>query len=301
MKDNLDAAEAMELLSAAQKTAALDGLDEFGTSVVLLDAAYDDVVARSFVPAKDGKPRSEEDYDRAGRLALARLALPGEADDYRRRPALDDAIWEKMKILGQPGFSQVFPALSTLQLEVVRADYTVIRWWSQAMHRMAVELEKVDSFLKENPHADLEGQEFNPFRQRLRKALESVARHVKAQFGDPWGVVAMDMASNHKADARFRLICPLVSLNVSREEAPRSGARSLAGGSALRAYPGYIPCTALRCPSPKQKSSESPSWRLHELAPRNSGLVSPVRAMRAPLSTRPTRGRHIPAIRHLYR
>jgi hypothetical protein len=216
MKDNLDAAEAMKLLSAAQKTATLDQLDEFGTSVLLLDAAYDDVVARTLFLKNDGKPRPEDDYDRAGRQALERLVHAGEADDYRRKPALDDVIWERMKLLGQPGFSQVLPALSTLQLEVVRADYTVIRWWSQAMHRMAVELEKVHSFLKENPQADLEGPEFNPLREKLRKALEAVARNVKAQFGDPWGVVAMDIASNHKAEARFRLICPLISLNLSR-------------------------------------------------------------------------------------
>lgn len=220
MKDNLDAAEAMKLISADQKTKTLDRLDEFGTSVVLLDAAYDDVAARSLFLGKNGKPRPEDDYDLAGRQALARLVLPGEADDYRRRPALDDALWEKMKVLGQPGLSQVFPGLSPLQLGVVSADYTVIRWWSEAMHRMAVELEKVDSFLKQNPQANLEGPEFTPLRERLRKALESVAKNVKAQFGDPWGVVAMDIASNHNADAQFRLICPVVSLNLSRRGPP---------------------------------------------------------------------------------
>jgi hypothetical protein len=222
MKDNLDAAEAIKLLSAAQKAATLDQLDDFGTSVILLDAAYDDVVARSLFLKADGKPRPEGDYDRAGRQALERLVHAGEADDYRRRPALDDAVWEKMEILGQPGFSQLFPSLSRLQLEVVRSDYTVIKWWSQAMHRMAVELEKVDAFIREHPQADLEGQEFSPLRERLRKSLESVAKNVKAQFGDPWGVVAMDIASNHKAEARFRLVCPLVSLNLSRGGGPQA-------------------------------------------------------------------------------
>jgi hypothetical protein len=84
------------------------------------------------------------------------------------------------------------------------------------MHQMAVELEKVDRFLAASPKPNLESKEFNSLRAGLAKALESVARNVRAQFGDPWGLVAMDIASGHQAEARFRLSCPLVSLNLSR-------------------------------------------------------------------------------------
>jgi hypothetical protein len=216
MADNLDIAEALGLDSADKRAISPREVGDLGVSLLWIETAYDDVLTRMLFLV-NGKPRSEEEYDNAGRAALSRLIRPGEADEYRRRPAVDESIWLKMKSLGQPGFGSLFPGLSSLQVEVIRSDYTVIRWWSQTMHRMALELQRVDDFFAANPATDLEGNECKAVRKRLAKMLASVASNVKEQFGDPWGLIAMDIVSGQRADARYRLTNSFVSLDLQRK------------------------------------------------------------------------------------
>jgi hypothetical protein len=216
MKDNLDVAEALQLLSANEKAGILGGFNDFGPSLLLADMAYDDAATRSLF-LKDGKPRSEDDYDRIGREALGRLIQPGDTEPFRRIPVNDDALWAEMKRTGQPGFGRLFPGLTSAQLEVIRSDYTVIRWWSQTMHRMSLELENADNFFAANPAVNPESDQFTELRERIAKSLENVAKNTKGQFGDPWGLVAMDLASGQRAEGRFRLTSARSSVDRVRD------------------------------------------------------------------------------------
>ena len=154
------------------------GVADFGRTSVFAEARYDDDLARALFLQADGTPRSRTDYESAGRRAIAMLVLPDGDDAFRRRPALDDALWNQMKDLGQPGFGQIFPEL---QAAVIGADYTAIQWWAGSMRGTAEILARMDTS--------------TAGRQDLANHLRDVASKAHVQFGAPWGLVAMFLVS----------------------------------------------------------------------------------------------------------
>ena len=47
--------------------------------------------------------------------------------------------------------------------------------------------------------------EFKATREKLGKLLRDVAKDTKPRFGEPWGLVAMDMATDQQADAEVTI------------------------------------------------------------------------------------------------
>ena len=216
MKDNLDIAQALGLLSEAEKQGRLDGLNDFGRTTVYADASYDSRLATALFLNQE-QPRSREEYEQAGRGALQLLVQEGDPDDYRRRPATDEDLWREMRKTGQAGLGTLFPELDHLQVEVIRADYTVIVWWADVMQKTGESLAALRLFLREYPTADLRGDGFAAVRDPFRKQLESVAANTRKEFGDPWGLVAMDLASGRAATTRVQFTGPRMAFEAGRE------------------------------------------------------------------------------------
>ena len=134
-----------------------------------------------------------------------------------------------MKQLGNP---QTFKSLEKIKalkaekklpMEIVvggiGTDYAVIRWWAQEMRGMAQKLAEVRDFVKANPKADPEtNNTFRGLRRGLAEHLKGVASRTRSEFGDPWGLVAMDLATGRAAKAEAQVTGPRVAFKRARGE-----------------------------------------------------------------------------------
>src|SRR3954452_25295952 len=131
----------MALDAVRLSPAALPDAGSFGRTILHLEADYDDTTSLALFLNDAGQPRSVEEYEAAGRLALQSL-IPADGDDaFRLKPTQDDALWAKMKDLGPANFGQIFP--SSLQANVIVSDYLTIRWWADSMHSTATLIQQI--------------------------------------------------------------------------------------------------------------------------------------------------------------
>jgi len=219
MKNNLDVFEALGLMSAAEKNEIVSNATQFGRTTLYSETAYDDaVVDRLFL--QNGKARPRTDYEKAGRKALALLVQTGEVAQQRRLPATDDLLWKEMREVGQPSFGAIakLKNLPGPVLGAITADYSAIVWWAESMTELGAALAEVRDFINKNPAADPQAESFKGLRKTLASKLKEVAANTKSEFGDPWGLIAMDQASGQQAAASVRLISP--TLAVFRERNP---------------------------------------------------------------------------------
>jgi len=225
MKDYLNIATALKLLTptaANARLASVQTISAFGRSTFLIDASFTDALCKRMFLDRAGQPRAEEEYEQIGRHALL-LLLP--ADDAvnvaRRAPLLDDALWSAMKKAGQPGFPALFTGrgLNGNQIADVIADYTLIAWWASSMHRMGEALAAILSFVAANPGADHENNTFKQLRSKLESAMASVVSNTQPQFGEPWGVLALDLASDQQSAVSLQMVTPRASLALSERAA----------------------------------------------------------------------------------
>jgi len=207
--------EALGLMTRAEKNKFLGGTQQFGRTTFYAETSYDDEVANSLF-LNNGKPRSTDEYERAGRSALALLVNKGDKDEFRRLTA-DPEIWKEMKKKGFANFKFI-PQLKSLKpvpLETVTTDYTVIRWWADAMVSMGEHLAEMRQFFKDNPNPDNGNKIFQSLRNKLASKLKDVAGNARSEFGDPWGLVAMDQLTAGKAAAKTLIVGS--SLSILRE------------------------------------------------------------------------------------
>jgi len=216
MKNNLDVFEALGLMKQADKEKILSLAHEFGRTTFYAETAFDDPLIQALF-LKDGKPRTQAEYELAGREALALLIQKGERDEFRRMPAVDPELWKEMAKLGQPSFPLIakFKNLSKAQLAFVDNDFSVIMWWAKSMKEMGETLAEVRKFISQNPGANPLAEPFKGLRKKLGSKLKEVASKTRSEFGEPWGLVAMDLASGRRASAAARLHSP--SLAILRE------------------------------------------------------------------------------------
>lgn len=219
MKNNLDVFEALGLLTAAEKKKLMGGETKFGRTSLYVETAYDDNLVNSLF-FNGAARRTREEYEKAGRNAVKLLILPGERDEARRLPASDDKLWNEMRKTGQPGFKHIekLKKLSAPILGAVTADYSLIVWWAETMTEMGERLEEIRQFFKANPNADPENNTFKSLRKKLASKLKDVASDTRSEFGDPWGLVAVDQLSGRRADAKAHIMGPLISLIRQRGE-----------------------------------------------------------------------------------
>lgn len=213
MRDQFDIAHALGL--PADPAALMQQIDDFGRTTVYVETRYNSALASSLF--LDGEqPRDLAEYEQIGRNALQLLVSEDDPDAYRRQPAIDDTLWAKMRSTGQPGIPSLFPGLGQIATAVIQADYTVIVWWADAMRTTGEALAEMRAFLAANPSADLNGDDFQELRGKLAKQLRNVAANTKKEFGEPWGLVAMDFASGRRAAAELRILGPRLTLALDR-------------------------------------------------------------------------------------
>jgi hypothetical protein len=171
--------------------------DDFGRTSVFAEARYDDALARALFLQADGTPHLLGEYETAGRRAITCLVLPDGDDAFRLKPATDDALWKKMKTLGQFNFHQLFPPE---EVGGVSTDYVAIRWWADSMFGTAGILAQMDRFFSGgSPSPD--NPEFQNLRQQLASHMRDVAAKAEPLFGQPWGLVAMFLVGQRSETA----------------------------------------------------------------------------------------------------
>jgi len=215
MQADVDVASALGLLAAGE-TSLRQGVADFGRTTVYAQLEYDDDLTASLFLGPDGKPRPLEEYENAGRGAIQLLVREGADDSFRRRPAMDDDLWAKMKSAGQAQFRFMFPEE---QVGAITADYSVIVWWSQALRSAAEPLAAMHAFLKTHPGLSPDEPEYRQLRGQLAKGLAAVAANTKEEFGRPWGLVAMDLATARLADGSITITGPRLALSAKRAKA----------------------------------------------------------------------------------
>ena len=221
MRHDLNIGVALGLFPASERDGLIGSVDDFGRSTVYAEAGYDDSLTAALF-LNNGQPRAIEEYETAGREAIQFLVLEGDQDEYRRQPAIDDALWAKMKAAGQFNFQPLFPNLTGSQVDVIAADYSVIVWWAETMRGTAQKLAAMRAFLAARPGVVWTDADFRGRRDDLASHLKAVANDTKEEFGRPWGLIAMDIISGQAADASIQITGP--RLAVSRRRGTAAGA-----------------------------------------------------------------------------
>jgi len=207
----LDVSIALGLLDASVATRLVSSAPEFGRTLYCAATGYDSALSASLF--LDGnQPRETDFYEKAGLEAIACLVRPEDPDSARLRPAKDPTLWQKMKDAGQPGIKSLFPGEPDPILGAIVADYSLICWWSDAMSETAKRVSEMQNFLSSHPNADDENSEFKKLRNDLANHLRSVAAKTKENFGRPWGLLAMFIASEKRAECKTLLVGRTLSL-----------------------------------------------------------------------------------------
>ena len=85
------------------------------------------------------------------------------------------------------------------------------------MSEMAKQLAAIRDLIKGPPPIDPENNSFKALRKKLASTLKDVVSKTKSEFGDPWGLVAMDQMSGQKAEAKVVLSSSPVMLQRERK------------------------------------------------------------------------------------
>ncbi len=195
-------------LFSADEAAAPAGIDDFGRTMVHATTEYDDTLATALFLDSNGDPLPHEFYEEAGRTAIQLLVAEGDQDAIRRKPTIDNGLWAQMKDKGQPGFAQLFPGIPAPFLGAITADYSAIIWWADAMRGAGERLQKIRQWFKQHPQAAIDDPDFQKLRQALADHLASVTQNTHEQFGQPWGLLAMNEASGRRAGASILITGP---------------------------------------------------------------------------------------------
>jgi len=215
LRDELDVSVALGLLDENVETKLVTSAPEFGRTLYYATTGYDGTLSTSLF--LDGnQPRSTEFYEQAGLEAVACLIRPGDSDSARLRPTNDADLWQKMKDAGQPGIKGLFPGVPDPVVGAIIADYSLICWWSEAMNETAKKLAAMQGFLSSHPTADDQNNEFKKLRSDLADHLRSVAANTKEDFGRPWGLLAMFIASGKRAECKTMLVGRNLSISSQR-------------------------------------------------------------------------------------
>ncbi len=192
--------------------------DHFGRTSVLAESRYDDALSRALFFAPGGALRDRSEYETAGRRAIALQVLPGGDDAFRLGPATNDSLWNKMKELGPANFQQLMPQA---QADGVRPDYLAIQWWADSMCDTGQLLARLDAFAASHPGIAPDDPQFQELRKELAAKLRDVAARAHEQFGSPWGLVAMFLASGARAATALQIAGPHFVMAPQRSLAAR--------------------------------------------------------------------------------
>lgn len=84
------------------------------------------------------------------------------------------------------------------------------------MHRLGHALSNLLTFLNNTGVNDPNNNTFIALRGELDNTLKGVAQQTHDRFSEPWGLVAMDMASGGHSKTNVLMMCSRLSLSLSR-------------------------------------------------------------------------------------
>lgn len=215
MRRKLRTGVALGLLSGDQAELPAD-IADFGRTLFAVSTDYDqDLMSRMFLDA-GGTPLPREWYETVGRNAIQFLVQASDDDAVRRRPAIEDELWRRMQDLGQPGFAALLPGIPAPLIGAITADYSTIQWWADAMHGTAQQLAAIRQWQAGNPTATSENPGFQKLRQDLAAHLRRVAATTREEFGQPWGLIAMNQLVGRRSGAKIMITGPKLARNERR-------------------------------------------------------------------------------------
>jgi hypothetical protein len=236
IEDYLNIAASLNLISrdeAGQRLAQVQSVRQFGKTIFLAASKYDDPLFESLF-LDQGQVLPQSFYEQIGRQAMAATLPPSDPDDPIRQarllPLTNSKVWDSMSG-GQTTFRSVLSAYKSNEVELsdIIGDYSIIKWWAQAMHDLGVALADMQAFLKSNDVKDPNNNTFIRKRTDLDQKLERVLRQTHNRFAEPWGLVAMDMASRQRSDTSVLLTSPRLSISLSRKAQIDAQAAVVAG------------------------------------------------------------------------
>jgi hypothetical protein len=195
-------------LFSAQEADLPQGIHDFGRTMIHATTEYDNGLANAIFLDANGGPMPREFYERKGRDALQYLVKETDVDAVRLRPASDDSLWAEMKDRGQPGFPMLFPSVPAPLVGAITADYSTIVWWADAMAGAAQRLAAIRQWFDARPSASLDDAAFQKLRGDLSNHLLRVTATTKEEFGQPWGLLAMNEAANRRPGATIVIAGP---------------------------------------------------------------------------------------------
>lgn len=225
MASALNVLEKMGLVGDAQAQPGTTPTGDLGHSTFYLNTDYDDALSQNLFLRSDGNPRAIEEYEQIGRNALALLILPGDDDRYRLRALQNDSLWQQVKETGGTvvNIAPIFPDLSRdTQIPIIAGDYVLIEWWANTMAGMGKSLSAAKRFFSQNPPPASDSPAFKKVQSDLWHQMADVARKTHDRFSDPWGLVAMDLASGKQSAASARIVSAALTLSVARTNALNS-------------------------------------------------------------------------------
>lgn len=207
MRDYLEVVEALGLLMGNRADDLLRHRQEFGRSTLRATTEYDHQAARALFLDDDGRPRRREEYEGLGRRAILLLVRGDDPGAGLRRRIGSDPDWERMKEAGQAQFEMLFPGARSLEVGLLRGDYSAIVWWAEAMEEAAEALQEIEALHAGHggPAPAPDSPEFAGRRRELAERLAEVASRAHKRFSEPWGLVAMDLACGRRAHADARI------------------------------------------------------------------------------------------------
>lgn len=218
MKDNLDIAVACSLLTRQEQAEMLGTTTSFGQTLTYADADYsDNLCLAAFFNGT--APRSQAEFENIGRQALGSLIREDDVEQAHRRPPLvDDGLWQRMRKAGRPNLWTFpeFKRLSPPLREAIGGDYVTIVWWAESMAGFAAKLHQIREFVTTHPDAGVEDNRFKKLHGELVNRMRAVVRDSGARLGDPWVLVAMDIATGRRADLNIRISCPVLAVTCPR-------------------------------------------------------------------------------------
>ncbi|MFY9724270.1 MAG: hypothetical protein WB579_21280 [Bryobacteraceae bacterium] len=223
MRTDLSTATALGLLDAGAPETLLAGIVDFGRTMVYAETSYSaDTTPALFLNGADAKPQGE--FESAGREAIRLLVRPDAADAFRLRGVGNDQLWAQMRAAGQFNLAPLFPDLTQTQISVIASDYSVIVWWAEAMSACAKSVAAMHSALAAG--SDPGSTQFLALRANLAKTLADVTSNTREEFGQPWGLVAMDRVSGCRATARVQIAGSRFAFARSSQDVLAATARS---------------------------------------------------------------------------
>ncbi len=200
-----------------------EGASAFGRTLFVASADYDDALVQGMFLDANGVPLSQETYETVGRNAIQFLVQPDDDDAIRRQPTIDDDLWRRMKEEGQPGFAGLFPGVSAAFLGAITADYSTIQWWADAMRNTAQHLAAFHLWTAQHPAPAVGDPEFQKLREDLAKHLGQVAADTREEFGQPWGLIAMNQLAGRRSGGKILITGPTLVVNKRRAQAAVTG------------------------------------------------------------------------------